>query len=154
MNRKSPFADEWRSCLREHYKQTVREKDRATLETLTGIMNSVGFREDDLRTLMIEATMRAEDMPDGYLPPLDLLEQPLPNRHPAECQCPQCVAVDVVPHDMEGQPLEGDALKEQLQREAWEQGVKEMPLILDEPPVAPDAEEEDPDGYKQLSMFD
>ena len=154
MNRKSPFAEEWRNCLREHYKETVRTNDRATLETLTGIMNSVGFREDDLRTLMIEATIRADELPDGYLPPLDLLEQPLPNRHPAECQCPQCVEQNVVPHDKEGQPLEGDALKEELMRAQWEQGIKEMPLILDEPPAEPEAELEDPDGYRQLSMFD
>lgn len=148
MNRQSPFGDEWRRCLREHYKQTVRDNDRATLETLNGVMNQVGFREDELRGLVLEATMRAEDLPDGFMPPLDLLEQPLPNRHPAECACPQCVAQDVTPHDDEGQPLTGDALKEHLQRTAWEQGVKEMPLILDEPPA------DDADGPKQLSMFD
>lgn len=152
MNRQSPFSEEWRSCLREHYKQTVRENDRATLETLSGVMNSVGFREDDLKALYLEATMRTEDMPDGFVPPLDLLEQPLPNRHPAECQCPQCVSTDVVPHDADGQPLTGDALREQVERAAWEQGIKEMPLMMDEPP-APE-EPTDPDGYTQLSMFD
>ncbi|MBK8136907.1 MAG: hypothetical protein IPK52_13940, partial [Chloroflexi bacterium] len=78
---------------------------------------------------MIEATMRAEDMPSGYLPPLDLLEQPLPNRH-RQCQCPQWRrGLDVMTHDMD-QPLEGDALKEAASARAWEQGVKEMPLIL------------------------
>lgn len=152
MNRQSPFADEWRNCLREHYKETVRANDRATLETLNGVMNNVGFREDDLRMLLIEATMRAEDMPEGYVPPLDLLEKPLLNRHPAECTCPSCVTENIVPHDTEGQPLEGDALKEQLEREAWERGVKEMPLTLDAPPEPP--QDEAPDAFKQMSMFD
>jgi len=148
MNRQSPFADEWRNCLREHYKQTVRENDRATLATLNGVMANVGFREDDLRQLVLEATMRAEDLADGVMPPIDLLEQPLANRHPAECACPQCVAQDVTPHDEEGQPLTGEALREAAERAAWEQGAKEMPLILDEPPT------EDPDAPKQLSLFD
>lgn len=148
MNRQSPFADEWRNCLREHYKQTVRENDRATLTTLNGVMANVGFREDDLRQLVLEATMRVEDLSDGALPPIDLLEQPLANRHPAECACPQCVVQDVTPHDEEGQPLTGDALREAAERAAWEQGAKEMPLILDEPPA------EDPDAPKQLSLFD
>lgn len=150
MNRQSPFAEEWRNCLREHYKQTVRENDRSTLSTLNGVMESVGFREDDLRALVLEATMRVEDLADGMMPPLDLLEQPLMNRHPAECACPQCVTQDVIPHDQEGQPLTGDALREAAERAAWEQGASEMPLILDEPP----APANDPDAPKQLSMFD
>lgn len=154
MNRGSPFGEEWRACLREHYKETVRADDRATLKTLSDIMLNVGFREDDLRALVLDATIRADELPDGFLPPVDLLEQPLANRHPAECACPQCVAQDVVPHDEEGQPLTGDALKEQMQRAAWEQGVKEMPLILDEPPAKADEDEVDPDGFRQLSMFD
>jgi hypothetical protein len=154
MNRQSPFAEEWRNCLREHYKQTIRENDRATLDTLSGVMNSVGFREDDLKALYLEATMRAEDMPDGYLPPLDLLAQPLQNRHPAECTCPACVAANLVPHDTDGQPLEGDALREHLERQQYETGAKELPALLEEPPSADEAETVDPEGYKQLSMFD
>ncbi len=147
---RSPFTEEWRSCLREHYKQTVRENDRATLETLNGVMANVGFREDDLRALVLEATIRADELPDGFVPPLDLLSQPLSNRHPAECACPQCVAQDVVPHDAEGQPLAGDALREEAARAAWVQADDGSEGAADVEPTAT----EDPDGFRQLSMFD
>lgn len=153
MNRRSPFADEWRSCLREHYKETVRANDRQTLETLGAIMFNVGFGEDELRTLMIEATIRADETPDGFVPPLDLLAQPPANRHPAECACPQCVEVNVVPHDAEGQPLRGDALREEAERAAWARGDDADDSSDDGEADEPPASTVDPDGYKQMSLF-
>lgn len=115
--RESVFSDEWRRCLREHYKYVKRNQDTATEETLTPILEKVGFREDELRRLTIEATMRADDMPDDFVPdmeqivtePVEVSEQVETSFtvHPAECSCPGCM--DVVlddGHDEEGQPVE------------------------------------------------
>lgn len=162
---RSPFADEWRACLREHYKQTVRENDRATLATLDGVMTNVGFREDELRQLTIEATLRVEDVADDFVPQLDILTQPLVNRHPAECQCPTCVEANTLPHDAEGQPLAGDALKAAQDEAEWAADRSRVlvatPTIADEldgaePTAAPGDEypRQDPEGFTQLSMFD
>ncbi|MBK9126011.1 MAG: hypothetical protein IPM16_23185 [Chloroflexi bacterium] len=163
MNR-SPFADEWRACLREHYKHTVRENDRATLATLTGVMINVGFREDELRDLTIEATMRTEDVADDFVPNLDILTPQMENRHPAECQCPSCVGENLVPHDAEGQPLTGDALQEAEEEARWAAERSRMlvatPTIADEldgaePDEASDEDypRQDPEGFTQLSLF-
>ncbi len=115
--RESVFGDEWRRCLREHYKYVKRNQDTATEETLTPILERFGFREDELRRLTIEATMRADDMPDDYVPDMEQIEPESVEEtkqaetgfvvHPAECSCPECM--DIVldeGHDEEGQPIE------------------------------------------------
>ncbi|MCU0474943.1 MAG: hypothetical protein MUC99_02315 [Anaerolineae bacterium] len=143
----SPFTDEWRACLREHYKATARANERETLKTLGGVMNRVGFREDELRELYVLATMRADDLPADFVPDLEQVGAPTPppeaaapleNRHPLECQCPSCVEKNLVPHDRDGQALTGDALAEALDRAAHDQAAGEA---------------EDSDGLQQLSLF-
>ncbi len=69
MKRESPFADEWRRCLREHYQYIIREQDRVTERSLLTVLHEVGFADSELAELRVLATMRAEDMPDDYLPP-------------------------------------------------------------------------------------
>ncbi len=128
------FSDDWRACLREQYKHVIRVNDRITRQSLTGVMYQVGFTDDELAYLRVQATMRVEDMPDDFVPDLDILEnetipepQPAQNPtpefqpHPLECQCPTCVEINLTPHDEEGQPIEID--------------------------------EEDPDAPKQITMF-
>jgi hypothetical protein len=83
------FAEEWRACLREQYKYVVRSNDARTLETLTGVMHEVGFMDDELQELQVQATMRADEMPEDYQPDLDILE---PTVYPA-------VAVEEAPGD-------------------------------------------------------
>lgn len=148
----SPFTNEWRACLREHYKETARADDKATLQTLSAVMNRVGFRETELNELYVIATMRADAMPDDFVPDIAgvpsadaaALEQ-LENRHPLECQCPACVEKNLTPHDREGQPLTGDVLTEALDRAAWH--------AQEDEDVADDETGQDPDGYQQLSLF-
>ena len=133
----SVFSDDWRECLQEQYKFVVRNDDRLTLPSLTNVMHQVGFTDDELTQLRILATMRVEDMPDGFVPDMPMM-QPVQEiaadaiAHPLECQCPECVAVELVPHDDEGQPLEGDDLLEFAERQAFES---------------------DDDGPQQMSMF-
>lgn len=68
----SIFADDWRESLAAHYKDVVRRGDDHTEHTLVSVLHALGFREDDLRQLKIEATMRAEDVSDDFVPDLDI----------------------------------------------------------------------------------
>lgn len=122
----SVFTDEWRRCLREQYKYVIRNQDRVTRPSLTDVLHSVGFTDDELRQLEIEATMRVEDVPDDFVLDLDILQPVGANQaaanhnrefmpHPLECQCPECVKVNLVPHNEEGQPLPKDELLEMQQ---------------------------------------
>ncbi len=130
----SVFSDEWRQCLREQYKNVVRAGDNITLPSLTDVMQQVGFTEDELRQLALATTLHVDDLPDEFVPDLEILQpaeqtfQP----HPLECQCPECVQINLVPHDDEGQPLEGDALEELVETET---------------------QNEDDDAPQQLSLF-
>ncbi|MEM9952346.1 MAG: hypothetical protein AAF846_12125 [Chloroflexota bacterium] len=133
--RESVFADEWRRCLREHYKYVVKQQDKNTEETLTPILERFGFREDELRRLEIEATMRADDMPDDFVPDMELKEvesvevsDEAPQAettftvHPAECQCADCMDVVLEEgHDEDGQPIELDPEEEQAKKDTPKQ---------------------------------
>jgi hypothetical protein len=143
---RSIFSDDWRECLREHYKYVVRNEDQTTLRTLVPVLQSeyINFSEEELRQLYIEATMRADELPDGFLPSPEFaaeqtaeqsVESPVNPAHPLECQCPACVGIDLVPHDEEGQPLDADALAELEERQAAE------------------ARKDDPDSPAQLTLF-
>lgn len=117
--RDSVFGEEWRRCLKEHYKYVVSNQDKQTEETLTPIMEKVGFREDELRQLYLEATMHIDDVPDDFIPDMERVapesveasEQAFNEQtfqvHPAECACPSCMDIVLEEgHDEEGQPLE------------------------------------------------
>lgn len=145
------FGDEWRACLREHFKYVVQHDTRTTLESLRVALlqgNPPVFTEDELRELYIEATLRAEDLPDGFVPEalLDSYEQlqaaapevPENPAHPLECQCPACIELNHIPHDADGQPLDADARAE-LEEE--QRAVRDS-----------DADTDD-DAPQQLSLF-
>lgn len=125
--RPSVFGDEWRRCLREHYKYVAKNQDKRTEASLTPILNRFGFTEAELKQLYIEATMRADEMPDDFLPDM----QPTSSEnveekqtaelsfqvHPAECTCPSCVETVLdIGHDTEGQPLTADAAEEAAEK--------------------------------------
>ena len=128
------FSEEWRQCLREQYKNVIQTGDQVTLPSLTAVMQQVGFTEDELRQLAVTATMHIDDLPDEFVPDLEILQPPEQSfqPHPLECQCPECVQINLVPHDEEGQPLEDDALEELIEMEA---------------------ELDDDDAPQQLTMF-
>lgn len=105
MDSRSVFFDEWLRSLREQYKHVVRNNDAVTLPTLTAVMQNVGFGEDELAQLRIEATMHVDDIPQDFRPDLQILDQAqAPQPHPAECMCPQCMPIDEAAHDADGQP--------------------------------------------------
>ncbi len=106
MDQRSIFFDEWLRSLREQYKHVVRSNDQVALPTLTAVMHNVGFGEDELNQLRLEATMRADEMPDDFRPDLSIINKAAsPAPHPAECLCPQCIDLDDGAHDADGQPL-------------------------------------------------
>lgn len=146
---KNVFGDEWRDCLRAHYQYAVRQDDKVTLKTLVPVLqNKIGFGDDELRQLYVEATMHVDDI--NFTPDLDIFERaeilagsdapqvaeaPVFQPHPLECQCPECVRINLVPHDEEGQPLDADQQAELAEREAHE------------------ARHDDPPPATQLSLF-
>ncbi len=75
MSRQSIFDDEWRACLREQYMYVIRTQDKVTERTLIKVMHQVGFGEDELAELRVQATMRVEDMPDDFVPDMDVLAE-------------------------------------------------------------------------------
>lgn len=134
----SVFSEEWRDCLREQYKDAIRGGDKKTQSSLTAVLAEIGFSDDELRQLRVEATMRAEDMPEDFVPDLDIVQESEPltrldfQPHPLECQCPECVETNLGPHDEDGQPLEpDDADDEDFRNE----------------------QRDDPDRPQQLTMF-
>jgi hypothetical protein len=135
----SVFTDDWRQCLREQYKHVIRTNDEVTRPSLTRVLYSVGFTDDELRQLAVEATMHVDDVPEGFVPDLDVLvpppaTEPAFQPHPLECQCPQCVDTNLIPHDEDGQPIEFDP---------------------DDPenPANQVAQDDDEDSPQQMSMF-
>jgi hypothetical protein len=77
----SVFADEWRDCLREHYKDVIRNRDHATEKSLVSVMYEVGFSERDLAELRVLATMHIDSVADDFVPDLDALEVEEPTIH-------------------------------------------------------------------------
>ena len=106
MDQRSVFFNEWLRSLREQYKHVVRSNDKVTLPTLTAVMHNVGFGEDELNQLRLEATMHIDDVADDFVPDLNIAGAPETiNPHPAECLCPQCIDIDAGAHDADGQPV-------------------------------------------------
>jgi ribosomal protein L12E/L44/L45/RPP1/RPP2 len=69
----SPFGEDWRACLRAHYQYVVRGNDEPTRKTLTGVLYQVGFTEDELHMLYINATLHVDDLPEGFTPDLTVM---------------------------------------------------------------------------------
>ena len=178
MDPRSVFHEEWLRSLREQYKYVVRNNDRGTLSSLTAVMHNVGFREDELAQLRIEATMHVDDVGADFSADMRILdERKAAPAHPSECICPQCVTVDESQFDAEGQPIapdpEADAdetghvfpgadIDEIDERKAAEpvtfaDSVAAEALQTDEAefesPDDGDEGESDPDAPEQMSLF-
>ena len=175
MDNRSVFYEEWRRSLREQYKHVARNDDRVTLSSLTKVMLGVGFRESELAQLRVEATMRVDDVADGFRADMQILdERPAAQAHPAECLCPDCAPIDESQFDSEGQPLAADpeaegyeaghiiavadasgiAAPPDTEPVTFEDGVVAEAELLDPPEaVSPDPDESDPDAPAQMNLF-
>jgi len=115
-SQRSVFFDEWIKSLREQYKYVIRNNDQVTLPSLTTVMHNVGFSDDELAHLRVEATMHVDAVGADYVPDLTVLDQPTAGQpHPAECLCPQCIPIDESQFDADGQPLSPIDLEEAKQ---------------------------------------
>lgn len=94
--RESPFGNEWRKCLEQHFRYISHEQDEVALNSATPLYHQLGYTEDDLEQLYIEGTMRNDDVPQS---PAKFIV------HPGECKCASCMDnVLEKGHDQYGQP--------------------------------------------------
>ncbi len=173
MDQRSVFFDEWLSSLRAQYQHVVRVDDKVTLPSLTAVLQQVGFGEDELRQLRLEATLHVDDVAGDFVPDLAILaeDKPTTAAHPAECLCPDCAPLDESQFDAAGQPLPPDpdaaahdpgqvfpvAAIETDEAEpetyadslAWQASSENEPMPNDEGDDPP----EDPDAPQQSSLF-
>lgn len=171
MDQQSVFFEEWMRSLREQYKYVVRSQDQVALPSLTAVLHQIGFTDDELTQLRLEATMRQDDVGADYVPDMAILAG---QAHPAECSCPQCIPIDESQFDDEGQPLADDAREEADESSgqvfaaaAWENedAEAEQPLTYEDGLAADDVDDdeeepaeaeelaEDPDQPQQSSLF-
>ena len=158
MDQQSVFFEEWMRSLREQYKYVIRSQDKVTIPSLTAVLHQVGFTDDELTQLRIEATMRLDDVGADFVADMTILDKAKASQaHPAECSCPQCIPIDDSQFDRDGQPLVDD----DPEPPSYESGHTFPVAPLD---AAPDQEEnpalileedddEDPDQPQQTSMF-
>lgn len=136
------FADDWRDCLREQYRYVIRQQDKRTEATLTEVLHEVGFSEDELAALKLEATMRADEMPDDYVP-----EAISPAAY-AGMELAEAAAGEVV--DVVAEPDGAVAALDDEEPTTFDELAADESLDeVDEP----DGEDDDPDAPQQLSLF-
>ncbi len=68
---RSIFYDDWRECLRSHFMHVVRHHDTVTEPTLHNVLLRVGFSEDEIREMAVQARMRDTDATPDELPGLE-----------------------------------------------------------------------------------
>jgi hypothetical protein len=137
MAKESIFTEEWRECLRAHYMDVIRRNDQITLKSLVRVMHDTGFNDDELAELRVRATMRADAMPDDFVPDPRIFQ----------------VSADVTPNTLEpDQTLADEEYIEQVQAE--------LPDVIEEEVIEaasnddlPQEPKEDPDAPQQLSLF-
>lgn len=125
---RSVFADEWRDCLQAHFSYVIHNQDKVTERTLRGVLREVGFNEDELAALIIDATAHVEDVRADFMPDLDLLER-LALVEPETQIVPIEMAVKTIAPEVDNQP----------------------PDDADDP--SPDETPAENDTFVQLSMF-
>lgn len=169
MDQRSVFFEEWIRSLREQYKHVLRQDDRVTLPTLTAVMLDVGFSEDELAQLRIEATMHVDRIGSDHVADMEILKHTLP--HAAECLCPICTLSDDQPSPIapEQETVEPASVLSATAFENTETSETNDELALltfedslaageteasdDEEPVDPGEDDEDVDKPQQMSLF-
>lgn len=123
----SVFFEEWRRCLQAHYQDVIQRRDGITEKSLVPVLYRVGFTQDELRTLYIEATMHVDAVGSDFVPSAEMVaptetvqEAPMFIPHPAECSCPACLEkVDLLRHDRHGHLLDANGYQEALEEAAF-----------------------------------
>ena len=100
MDSDSVFFEEWLRSLREQYKHVVRSGDAVTLPTLTAVLENLGFGEDELAQLRLDATMRVDDTADDFVAGFADILDPLLKRRIRPSVCVQNVCRSTKPGTM------------------------------------------------------
>jgi hypothetical protein len=141
----SIFSNDWRDCLRAHYKAVVSEQDMRTERTLRGVMFNVGFSEAELNELRVLATMHVDDIDPDFVPDLQMFEAVV-------APAAEANAADAT--DIEAEATLQDAIP---MMEAAEAEAAPENELLEDVESEPEAEEEAPrydeSGPQQLAMF-
>lgn len=103
MKKQSVFESEWRKCQRENLRHAAQSNDTVALPTIKERMKSLGFDDEEINQIYLEATMRSDEVSKDWKPDQSFLP------HPMECSCPSCMELPVMPHDDEGQPVSDEA---------------------------------------------
>lgn len=163
--RESIFTQDWHDSLKAHYKDIVRRNDKVTEETFVKVLYDVGFREDDLQRLKLEATMRAEDLKSDFVPSLEI-----PHTHDGDDSASVYAGVDVPQPESTLDVAEPEASIDDVPEigiaepeieptadEILQPTVEDIPEIIPEEAeeaVADDGDDEPPaDAPQQMSMF-
>jgi hypothetical protein len=137
MAKDSIFTEEWRECLRAHYMDVIRRNDQITLKSLVRVMHDTGFNDDELAELRVRATMRADEMPDDFVPDTRVFQ----------------VSADVIPDiAVTDQTIADEEYIEEVHAELPEVIEEEVVQALADDNL-PQEPKEDPDAPQQLSLF-
>jgi hypothetical protein len=139
----SPFADDWRDCLRAHYMHVIKTGDAAAARTLPDVLRSIGFTQAELHELAVRATLRTDEMPADYVPDVAAVEEAM--RAAVGLPAPQAAAVlaQAAAEIAAAQPPDAPPLADALTPEARD--------ALDA--LFSDDDEEADGGYQQMSLF-
>ncbi len=145
------FADEWRECLRAHYKHVIRNNDHVTEPSLRVVMHQAGFDESELAELRVLATMHIDDSGSDFVPELDVLET-----MPDAAEDIRVFTTAVPPAAAEEAdllPAEGYDAQAQviIEDELPVEDVQLDRIFPEEANAVPD--EDDPDAPSQLTLF-
>lgn len=168
MENRSIFFDEWIRSLREQYKFVIRNNDQVTLPSLTKVMYNVGFSDEELSQLRVEATMHVDQVGADFVPDMNVLKSNTAQSHAAECTCAQCIPIDESAYDADGQPLTDidpeeattetghvfpvASLEEETVDDPTEPALELEEEMIDDEEFL-DEPDDDPDQPKQMSMF-
>lgn len=144
------FADDWRDCLSEQYKYVIQQQDSRTEATLVQVLHDVGFTDDDLHALRLAATMRAEDMPDDFVP--EEIKQSYAGVETAPAEEPQADAPDPVIDEPEASLLE-DNVELEPDPVTFDELVAEEPAESEIEETESDDADDNQDAPQQLTMF-
>lgn len=174
MDSQSVFHREWLRSLREQYKHVARQDDRVTMSSLTAVMLKVGFRENELAQLQIEATMHVDDVGEDFSADMNILDrQKAVQAHPAECMCPLCAPIDESLFDADGQPVDPDPdadagntrpvfavaefddndARQDAEPTSFEDSIAAEALLTDEVDSETSSDEADADAPAQMNLF-
>jgi hypothetical protein len=156
------FADDWRECLRAHYKYIIGNNDKVTEKSLNEVMAQAGFTEADLYEMRLEVTMHVDDSGADYVPDAAVVEYFAVSTGNASAEVPAVSDVPPVRTDAEV-PVEVEpaaAIPMDEEPPAAVESTSELVAVeeMDESEVTDDESDEpppaeEPPSLTQLSLF-